>query len=467
MLFNSYHFFIFVIIVLVCKNLFNRYETVQKIILLLSCYYFYGLWSWPYLALILTTTTVDFFVAQRIHQKRKPKVMVLTSLCVNLGILCFFKYANFFIDTTNKSLGFLGGTRHLALLNILLPVGISFYTFKSISYVIDVYRGNLKPRRNYLDYALYVSFFTNLLAGPIVRATTFFPQLDSKEKPSFFDVQEGVGLILFGLVKKMVIADNLALLASPAFNSPSAFGAWDTLLGVYAYTFQIYFDFSGYSDIAIGTSKLFGFRFLKNFDHPYVSTSFQEFWRRWHISLSTWLRDYLYIGMGGSRRGRLCTVINIMITMLLGGLWHGASWNFVLWGGLHGAYLTVERQLRTMYPRFWESKSYPVLLLRLLLVFNITALTWVFFRSSSFSDAIKVFHNLLAVFASTPRTAASSVCLLLSFFLSLHLLSNYSDWQERLRTMHGSIITGGYSIALISLVFLSPNTFTPFIYFKF
>ena len=194
MLFNSYHFFIFVIIVLVCKNLFNRYETVQKIILLLSCYYFYGLWSWPYLALILTTTTVDFFVAQRIHEKRKPKVMVLTSLFVNLGILCFFKYANFFIDTTNKSLGFLGGTRHLALLNILLPVGISFYTFKSISYVIDVYRGNLKPRRNYLDYALYVSFFTNLLAGPIVRATTFFPQLDSKEKPSFFDVQEGVDL---------------------------------------------------------------------------------------------------------------------------------------------------------------------------------------------------------------------------------------------------------------------------------
>lgn len=467
MVFNSYHFFVFLFILLVCTNLFYKYGTFQKIILLLSCYYFYGQWGWPYLALILTTTTVDFFVAHKIYQRRKPKIMILTSLFINLGILCFSKYASFFIDTTNYFLGLMRGPKVFSPLNILLPVGVSFYIFKSISYVTDVYRGNLTPRRSFLDYALYVSFFTHLLAGPIVRATTFFPQLELREKPSFIDVQEAVGLILFGLVKKMVIADNLALLASPVFDSPSAFGGWDTLLGVYAFTFQIYFDFSGYSDIAIGASKLFGFSVPKNFDHPYVSTTFQEFWRRWHISLSSWLRDYLYITIGGSRLGHWHTLQNIMITMVLGGLWHGASWNFVFWGGLHGAYLVIERQLRGICPKFWESQSNLVLFLRFLLIFNTTALTWIFFRSSNFTNTVQIFHNLLMLFRNMSSQTISSVGLLLGFFLPLHLFSNYLGWPDRLRDLRGPAIAAAYSMALLSLVILKSNTSIPFIYFKF
>lgn len=466
MLFNSYHFFIFLAILLLLTNLVKWRSTAQKIILLLGCYYFYGQWSWPYLGLILVTTTVDFLVALKIYERYHPRTMLLLSLLINLGILGFFKYANFLLSTANGLSASLGSSWHLTLFDVMLPIGISFYTFQSLSYVMDVSRGEFKARRNFLDYALFVAFFTHL-AGPIIRARKFFDQLDAGTKPSFNEVQSGVSLIIFGLVKKIVFADNLAAFASPIFDSPSGAGGLETLLGIYAFTFQIYFDFSGYSDMAVGVSKFFGFTFPKNFDYPYISTSFQEFWRRWHISLSTWLRDYLYISLGGSRLGSLRHVGNLLATMLIGGLWHGASWNFVLWGGLHGFYLVAERGVRSVFPALMGSRSYPVVAARWFFVFNLTALTWVFFRSPGFSDSMRIFGNLTMLAEGVRIETLLLIGALLGFFMGIHWIASRIEWKERLTDMPAYVLIAAYTLALLGLIIFNPQTSPPFIYFKF
>ncbi|MEN6441516.1 MAG: MBOAT family O-acyltransferase [Syntrophobacter sp.] len=468
--FNSFSFFIFLIVILFCANLLHRYGSIQKFVLLVSCYYFYGQWGWPYCALIFTTTTVDFIVARKIFRGYRPRFMLASSFVVQLGILFTFKYFNFFVNTTNELWRFWGCSGHINPLPILLPIGISFYTFKSLSYVVDVYRGDIEPRRSFLDYALYVSFFAHLAAGPIARAKNFFEQLQARTKPSFFDVQQAMGFILFGLVKKMAIADKLATMANPVFDSPATMDPYATLIGVYAFTFQIYFDFSGYSDIAIGVSKLFGINLPKNFDSPYLSTSFQEFWRRWHISLSTWLRDYLYIGIGGSRAGKWQTAWNTMVTMLLGGLWHGASWNFVLWGGLHGSYIIIERWLKSLWPAFWNSRSHASLLIRFLVTFNVVAFTWIFFRSPSLDNTIQILHNLAGALRLDPGQSPTAIIPYVFLFLALlylHWFSNRLNWQERLKSLPGPTIVAAYSVALILLVIFHADISAPFIYFKF
>src|SRR5690606_5593996 len=258
-------------------------------------------------------------------------------------ILGVFKYFNFFVSSTNELINIVGFDYHLSTIEVLLPVGISFYTFQSLSYMIDIHRHELKPRKKFVDYALFVSFFPQLVAGPIVRASEFFKQLDEKRHFSFDMAQSGVMLIMVGLVKKVVFADNLALFVDPVFNNPESYSGLMTLMAVYGFAFQIYFDFSGYTDIAIGVAKLLGFTFPRNFMHPYISLSIKDFWRRWHMTLSRWLRDYLYISLGGNRKGTLMTARNLFLTMFLGGLWHGASWNFAIWGVLHGVYLSIER----------------------------------------------------------------------------------------------------------------------------
>ncbi len=467
MSFNSVGFFVFLIIVLCSNLLLRRHETLQRLMLLVACYYFYGQWGWSYCVLILTTTTVDFIVARKIFRGVNPRLMLTVSLVVNLGILVIFKYANFFISTANTIWGLMGTPNRFGLWDVLMPIGISFYTFKSLSYVIDVYRGDTEPRGSFLDYALYVSFFAHLAAGPIVRAKNFIDQLSAKARPSFVDVQQAVGLILFGLVKKMVIADNLATIVTRVFDSQTSLGAWGTLIGVYAFTFQIYFDFSGYSDIAIGISKLFGINIPKNFDLPYLSTSFQEFWRRWHISLSTWLRDYLYISVGGSRHGNWRTVQSLTITMLLGGLWHGASWNFILWGGLHAAYLAIERQLQALWPGFWKSRSYVILTLRFLITFNVVAVTWIFFRSASFANTVRILHNLTDFSGHIPDGACGPAAVFLFTLIGLHWLSGRLSWQDRLKSMTGPMVVATYTVGLVLLVVFNANVSAPFIYFKF
>ena len=343
MLFNTTQFFVFFAVVLVLFYAAPR--SWRRVILLAASYYFYLSWNYKFVVLLLGLTVVDFgagIAIERAPQSRK-KLFLLISLMANLGMLGFFKYYNFFADNLAQLLRY---PPHSWTYSIILPLGISFHTFQSISYVVDVYRGEQVAIRNPIDYALFISFFPQLVAGPIVRAREFFSDLNAWKHPSQEEVLRGVMLVVLGLTKKMVFADQFAQIADSYFQNlhahPGGFAAWS---GVFAFAMQIFFDFSGYTDMAIGMALLLGFHFPVNFRRPYLAFSMTDFWHRWHMSLSRWLRDYLYIPLGGNRHGRLMTYRNLMLTMLLGGLWHGASWNFVIWGGYHGGLLSIERMM--------------------------------------------------------------------------------------------------------------------------
>ena len=347
MVFDSVSFLFFLPLAVVAHWLTRGH--LRAALMLLASYVFYGSWDWRFLSLIVVSTLVDFVAAIRIEQARESgkatKPFVLASLVTNLGILGVFKYTGFFVQSLADLLGALGVDADLPTLNIVLPVGISFYTFQTLAYTIDVYRGKLAAERRLLYFALFVAWFPQLVAGPIERASRLLPQLSAKRR---FDAQlfsDGLLLILWGLFKKMVVADNAALIVNSGFDFAAGgpLTAAEAYLATAAFALQIYGDFSGYSDMARGTSKLFGVELLINFWHPYLATGPSDFWRRWHISLSQWLRDYLYIPLGGSRTGGVSR--NLMLTMLLGGLWHGAAWNFVLWGAYHGTLLVAERKL--------------------------------------------------------------------------------------------------------------------------
>ncbi len=473
MLFTSLHFFVFFILVVVFSAVLRRHAPRAEILfLVIASAYFYGQWSWHYLILIYITILVDFFLGRRLDASTHPRRFLALSLIVNLGILVFFKYANFLIESGNRLLQFSGSNLHFSTLDFLLPVGISFYTFQSLSYTIDIYRGELTPRRKLLDYALFVSFFPQLVAGPIVRAREFFEQLDGQRRFTFAMAQSGFLLILIGLVKKTVFADNLALVADPVFNAPDQYGSLSILLAVYAFAFQIYFDFSGYTDIAIGAAKFLGFRFPKNFDHPYTALSVQDFWRRWHITLSRWLRDYLYISLGGNRHGQWKTARNLFITMFLGGLWHGASWNFAIWGSLHGLYLSAEKLLRTPQKdgQTLEQKLHRTRLgrgLRWLITFNLVCLAWIFFRAGDFDDSLLMLSRLM-YWENQPVTAGQWLTLAaLLGFVFLHWLGARHQWTTR----SGRMGTTEYVLLSVALVVLlagfSVRESSAFIYFQF
>src|SRR5712672_2173569 len=347
MLFDSPAYFVFLIpVVLVYWRLSHR---TQNVFLLLASYFVYAWWDWRFLVLMIGSTTMDFLIAQRIESSQanpNRKKWLIFSLVLNFSILGVFKYFNFFIDSFSGALETLG-IHHipLPLIRVILPPGISFYTFQEVAYIVDVYKGRLEPAKSFLDYGLFISLFPHLIAGPIQRPGHLLPQV---QKDRTFDADrffDGLMLLFSGLIRKCVVADNCALLANAAFGGQ--FGkpnVWIVLIGTYAFAWQVYGDFSGYSDIARGSAQLMGFHFMVNFRQPYLSARLQEFWRRWHISLSTWLRDYLYIPLGGNRHGELKTYRNLLMTMLLGGLWHGANWTFVFWGCLHGGGLAVERK---------------------------------------------------------------------------------------------------------------------------
>ncbi len=376
MLFNTLEFFVFFCLVAPCALALARHVVARNVVLLVASYVFYGAWDVRFLGLIVLSTVVDYAAARIIERHRGTalaKRALIVSVTTNLGLLGVFKYFDFFVT----SLG-----AHAPWIDVAVPVGISFYTFQTMSYSIDVYRGRIEATKDPLTFALYVAFFPQLVAGPIERASHLLPQLSSPRRIELAQIESGLRLVLWGLVQKCVVADNLGrYVVDPIFDPTSDAGGWILVVGVYAFAFQIFGDFAGYSNIAIGCARILGFDLRKNFDSPYLAVDPSDFWRRWHISLSTWLRDYLYIELGGNRTGH--TARNLALTMLLGGLWHGASWKFVLWGAYHGLLLALFRI--DVVARAWGAMSRG---LRVALFFQLTCFGWLIFRAQDIGDLL-------------------------------------------------------------------------------
>lgn len=398
MVFNSLVFLVFFVVVYTLYRVFSH--RWQNRLLLVASYLFYGWWDWRFLGLILISTTVDFcagWIIGHSQDQRKRKMVLAASITTDLGILGFFKYFNFFIENLSSLLGEFGVSLPFGVLQIVLPVGISFYTFQTMSYTLDVYRGQLKPAKSYLDFATFVSFFPQLVAGPIERASQLLPQIQHPRTITRAGMEEGAWLIFWGLFKKCVIADNLAILVEGVFNAHGSSGP-AALIALYAFAFQIFCDFSGYSDIARGLAKWMGVELMVNFRNPYFVTNPKEFWAHWHISLSSWLRDYLYIPLGGNRKGPRRTYINLALTMLLGGLWHGAAWTFVIWGALHGLLLIVYHAWAQRFSPKGAVDSGKWLWLRRIWMFHLVCLAWLFFRASSLTQVWEILTSMFTRF---------------------------------------------------------------------
>ena len=398
MVFSDLEFLPFFLVVLGAIVL-NHYTwkslRLQNLIYLAGSYYFYAQWDWRFLSLLIISTILDFIVGWQVeHDPRNRKRWLALSITGNLGILGFFKYYNFFVTEAVAGLESLGIHASPSTLNVILPVGISFYTFQTMTYALDVYRGQMKASRSLLEFATYVAFFPQLVAGPIERASHLLPQF---HRPWRFDEQQvtqGLRLILFGLAMKVCVADKLAPIVDEIFSNPGTYNGGTLVLGSVYFAFQIYGDFCGYSTIAIGIAKILGFQLMTNFATPYFATSPQDFWRRWHISLSTFFRDYLYIPLGGNRRGEARRQANLFLTMLLGGLWHGAGWTFVIWGGLHGVYLAVNHAWRALPSSAPRTTSQATTLASGLLTFVAVVVAWVFFRAPNVSTALEMLRAM-------------------------------------------------------------------------
>lgn len=460
MLFNTTQFFVFLAVVLALFYTCPR--PWRRVILLAASYFFYMSWNVKFVFLLLTLTVIDYIAGiwiPRVRPERR-KLLLICSLSANLGFLGFFKYYNFLTDNL---VALLKLPPHSFALDIVLPLGISFHTFQSMSYVVDVYRGQQQPVRNPIDYALFISFFPQLVAGPIVRAREFFADFYNWRTPSGEEFLRGTLMVIFGLAKKMVLADQFARIADIYFGQPSAhpgmLAAWS---GVLAFSMQIYFDFSGYTDMAIGMALILGFHFPMNFRRPYLADSITEFWRRWHMSLSRWLRDYLYIPLGGNRHGRLQTYRNLMLTMLLGGLWHGANWNFVVWGGYHGVLLSLEKA--TELP----GRKTPLLTpLRIAITFTLASLGWVFFRAADLPTSGYIIGQMFAGGASRMLWYRWQLWLILSI-LVLTVLQEKLDWFERLITAPAWVYATVVAFLLLSVELIGvTDVAVPFVYFQF
>lgn len=454
MLFTTIPFALFLVIVLAL--FYALPKTPRRYLLLAASLFFYMAWNAKFVVLILGLIALDYFAARWIRSRtgHSRRAALLISLSANIGLLGWFKYANFLRGI------FLPSAQPL---DIILPLGISFHTFQSMSYVVDVYRGEQPVITGFIDYALFVSFFPQLVAGPIVRAKEFFADYFNWAAPTGEEWQRGCFLILTGYAKKLIFADQFALLADRYFGNPALlpgfFPAWT---GTIAFALQIFFDFSGYTDIAIGIALLFGFHFPENFRRPYLSASVTEFWRRWHMTLSAWLRDYVYIPLGGNRRARVRTGVNLLLTMLLGGLWHGASWNFVIWGGYHGAALAAERALR--------GKREPNGLARIpftILTFVIVCMGWVFFRAKTLSAAAYVLGQMFSRPAGKSLLSTGQWRLALCT-LAVALAEEYWGVFRRMLAAPGWARVGGMAFALLAIeMFTASETALPFVYFQF
>jgi len=403
MLFNSLDFAIFLPVVFALYWFVTNHNLkLQNALIVVASYIFYGWWDWRFLSLIIFSTLVDYSIGRRLRNEEKQstrKILLWTGIIVNLGFLGFFKYYNFFLDNFIAAFSFFGQEINANSLNIILPVGISFYTFQTLSYTIDVYKKKLEPTEDIIAFSAFVCFFPQLVAGPIERATNLLPQFYKNRTFEYDKAVDGMHQILWGLFKKIVIADNCAEYANLIFNNYQDYNGSTLLLGAIFFTFQIYGDFSGYSDIAIGTSRLFGFNLMQNFATPYFSRDIAEFWRRWHISLSTWFRDYLYIPMGGSRGGTWMKVRNTFIIFLVSGFWHGANWTFIVWGGLNALYflpLLLLKRNRTNIGVVAEGRMLPTSreFLQMAITFLLTVLTWIFFRARNIKEAVFIIKSI-------------------------------------------------------------------------
>lgn len=464
MLFNSNTFILFFLVVLIIYYSSNGW-TFRKATLLVASYIFYAAWNPPFIILLWLSTVLDWFVSKRIYastDKHKKRYWLYISLLVNLGLLAFFKYGNFVIDNVNF---LFNGSLKVDHYSIILPVGISFYTFQTLSYSLDIYKGNAKPWSSFLDYALYVTFFPQLVAGPIVRSDGFLDQCITPKKFNLDEIGYGLFWVITGLLLKIVVSDYfLAPVVEVVFSTNGKVNFLSAWSGTLAFTGQILCDFSGYSIAAIGVAKMLGFQLPKNFKFPYAASGFSDFWKRWHISLSTWLRDYLYIPLGGNRQGSIRTQQNLMATMLIGGLWHGASWTFVVWGGLHGAYLIAERQLRKKI----DLTRIPEVI-KILGVFFLTCLTWVFFRATSFNQAGNLIISMFG-FPNGKPVLANKQLAIVFFITGAMLLVNYvfrhTDLEIKIQKMKWwqvSLIVSSFLYLIITL----SGSDRSFIYFQF
>lgn len=475
MLFNSLDFVVFLPLVFVLYwFVTKRSLRLQNILIVIASYLFYAWWDYRFLALIALSTIVDFFVAKQLNALRAKstrKLLLLISLIFNLGLLAFFKYFNFFIESWVDAWETLGVDMHVSTLKIILPVGISFYTFQTLSYTIDVYRNKLKPTSSFIQFAAFVSFFPQLVAGPIERATKLLPQFSSRREFKSDFAMSGIYLIIWGLFKKVVIADNCAFFVNEIFSAPTDFSSVELMLAAVLFGFQIYGDFSGYSDIAIGVARLFGFSLMTNFSFPYFSRDIAEFWRRWHISLSTWFRDYLYIPLGGSRGGKWNKVRNVFIVFLISGFWHGANWTFIAWGILH-AILFMPLLLMDRNRKFIESTKVSLNQLPSIFVtFTLVTIAWVFFRADSIAIASQYIVELLSfksgncfMFFKTSKKVLFSAIIL--FSIALLLIFEYKTIQNNKKEVQLTRTTAVFIALVICFMGVFKNP-AEFIYFQF
>lgn len=474
LLFNQSLFLFLFLCFIVVYHALEYKQTARLVFVTLFSYYFYYKSSGTYFWLLALVTISDYLIARAIHASKRHilrKSFVTLSLFIDLGLLCYFKYTNFFAGMLAQIVG-----SHFQPLDIFLPIGISFFAFQSLSYTIDVYRGRIKPLSSLLDYAFYVSFFPQLVAGPIVRATDFIPQIRRPISITSAMFGKGVFLIMAGLFKKAVISDYISInFVDRIFDNPQLYSGFENLLGAYGYTLQIYCDFSGYSDMAIGLALLLGFHFPTNFNAPFLSDSVSDFWRRWHISLSTWIRDYIYIPLGGNRKGKKRTYINLVITMLLAGLWHGASLNFILWGGLHGIAQVIHKWWRTdvmHHDRNYQSHGVRHVL-ACILTFHFIVFTFIFFRNTSFAESCEMIGRIFSDFHfSNIIPVLQGYRLVLSVILlgyMVHFIPNI--WQEAcIKRLHLNQVWVGVltlSVMIYIVAQVKSSEVLPFIYFQF
>jgi len=482
MLFNSIDFAIFLpTVFLLYWFVTNKNLNLQNFLIVAASYLFYGWWDWRFLSLILFSTIVDYSVGRKLKKEdnqTKRKILLWISILVNLGFLGFFKYYNFFLENFITAFSFFGKEIQGNSLNIILPVGISFYTFQTLSYTIDVYKRKLEPTKDFIAFSAFVSFFPQLVAGPIERATHLLPQFYIKRTFDYSKAVDGMRQILWGLFKKIVIADRCASFANQAFNNSADMNGSTLVLGALFFTFQIYCDFSGYSDIAIGTSRLFGFDLMRNFNFPYFSRDIAEFWRRWHISLSTWFRDYLYIPIGGSRGSTWTKIRNVFIIFIVSGFWHGANWTFIAWGALNAIYflpLLLTQKNRNYLGVVAQGKYLPSLkeLFLMLITFGLTVFAWIFFRAESIGHALNYIHGIFSasLFAMpnflSGRSFLKTIILVVFFVLiewqgreGQYAIANLGlKWKRSLRY--------GLYYSIIIAIFLFGGAKQQFIYFQF
>ncbi len=470
MLFSSGIFWALFLVFMPIYGLLRQRKTQMVVFVVLFSFFFYYKSSGLFVLMLAGTSLTDWLLSRAIARPGQSRAVrrgcVALSLCLSLGILGYFKYANFFLWNFQTMTG-----GNFQPLDLVLPVGISFYTFQSVSYIVDVYKGRVAPTRTWLEYAFFLSFFPALVAGPIVRADYFLPQIDENRHASREEIYTGLWLIMLGVIKKAVIADYIAQYNDLIFNSPGAYSGFETLMGIIGYTMQIYCDFSGYSDMATGIALIMGFRLAQNFNFPYKSQNLTDFWRRWHISLSSWLRDYVYIPLGGNRKGTVRTYVNNFVTMVIGGLWHGAAWKFVFWGAMHGAGLAVHKASRPWLDRVPDNRLTRALWWLTTMVF--VSLLWVFFRAASWDDSLEIIRSVGRDFSLTyfPAFASARLLWLVLMFVIIAAHAMPAPFWERVRQL---FVRSPWAVKLLLFILtvqlvleLRTADVSPFIYFQF